>query len=63
MFRDKFRLSFALTTPVVLPSRDIQEWVGAISGSTIVVAANAQLLRRLRLRRDPPPAQPKLATA
>ena len=33
--------------------------------STIIVAANAQLLRRLRLRRETPipPAQPRLATA
>jgi Cu2+-exporting ATPase len=28
MFRDKFWLSLALTTPVVLLSRDIQEWFG-----------------------------------
>jgi Cu2+-exporting ATPase len=28
MFRDKFWLSLALTIPVVLLSRDIQEWVG-----------------------------------
>ena len=46
---------------------DLPMSVGAIamSASTIVVAANAQLLRRLNLRRDPPPppAQPRLATA
>ncbi len=45
---------------------DLPMAVGAIamSASTIVVAANAQLLRRLRLRRDaePPPAAPRLAT-
>jgi Cu2+-exporting ATPase len=35
----------------------------AMSASTIIVAANAQLLRRLRLRSEPPPAQPRLATA
>jgi Cu2+-exporting ATPase len=39
--------------------------VGAIamSASTIIVAANAQLLRRLKLRRESPPVQPRLATA
>jgi Cu2+-exporting ATPase len=39
--------------------------VGAIamSVSTIVVAANAQLLRRLRLRRESSPRQPRLAPA
>jgi Cu2+-exporting ATPase len=39
--------------------------VGAIamSVSTIVVAANAQLLRRLQLRREPPASEPRLATA
>ena len=44
---------------------DLPMAVGAIamSVSTIVVAANAQLLRRLRLRRESPPAQPRLATA
>jgi Cu2+-exporting ATPase len=46
---------------------DLPMSVGAIamSASTIVVAANAQLLRRVKLRRDtpPPPAQPRLATA
>ncbi len=44
---------------------DLPMAVGAIamSASTIIVAANAQLLRRLRLRRDAPPAQPQLATA
>jgi hypothetical protein len=30
---------------------------------TIVVAANAQLLRRLKRHRQNPPAQPRLATA
>ena len=37
-----------------------------MSLSTIIVAANAQLLRRVRLRRDTPPsppAAPQLATA
>lgn len=34
-----------------------------MSVSTTEVAANAQLLRRLRLRRDPPAMPPKLATA
>jgi Cu2+-exporting ATPase len=44
---------------------DLPMAVGAIamSVSTIVVAANAQLLRRLRLRRDDAVAQPRLATA
>jgi Cu2+-exporting ATPase len=47
---------------------DISMAAGAIamSLSTIIVAANAQLLRRVRLHRDappPPPAQPRLATA
>ena len=44
---------------------DLPMAVGAIamSVSTIVVAANAQLLRHLRLRRDAPVAQPPLATA
>jgi P-type Cu2+ transporter len=46
---------------------DLPMAVGAIamSASTIIVAANAQLLRRVRLRREtpPPPAQPRLATA
>ena len=44
---------------------DLPMAVGAIamSASTIIVAANAQLLRRLKLRRDTPPAQPRLATA
>jgi hypothetical protein len=37
----------------------------AMSLSTIIVAANAQLLRRVRLRRDtpPPPAHQRLVTA
>ena len=46
---------------------DLPMAVGAIamSASTIIVAANAQLLRRVRLRREtpPPPAQPRLAPA
>ena len=47
---------------------DISMAAGAIamSLSTIIVAANAQLLRRVRLHRDAPPsppAQPRLATA
>jgi len=39
--------------------------VGAIamSASTIIVAANAQLLRRLRLRRETAPIGPRLAAA
>jgi Cu2+-exporting ATPase len=39
---------------------DLPMAVGAIamSASTIIVAANAQLLRRTRLRRDVSPAQP-----
>ena len=45
---------------------DLPMAVGAIamSASTIIVAANAQLLRRVRLRREtpPPPSQPRLAT-
>ena len=44
---------------------DLPMAVGAIamSVSTIVVAANAQLLRRLQLRRDPSATQPVLAAA
>ena len=46
---------------------DLPMAVGAIamSLSTIIVAANAQLLRRVRLRPDTPrpPEQPRLATA
>jgi Cu2+-exporting ATPase len=44
---------------------DLPMAVGAIamSASTIIVAANAQLLRRLKLHRDTPPAHPRLATA
>lgn len=44
---------------------DLPMAVGAIamSASTIIVAANAQLLRRLTLRRETPPAQPRLVTA
>ena len=44
---------------------DLPMAVGAIamSASTIIVAANAQLLRRLRLRREPIPSQPQLAPA
>jgi Cu2+-exporting ATPase len=44
---------------------DLPMAVGAIamSVSTIVVAANAQLLRRLRLRHDEPGSQPTLASA
>ena len=47
---------------------DISMAAGAIamSLSTIIVAANAQLLRRVRLHRDTtpaPPAEPRLATA
>jgi hypothetical protein len=36
-----------------------------MSASTIIVAANAQLLRRLELHRESPapPAAPRLATA
>ena len=45
---------------------DLPMAVGAIamSASTIIVAANAQLLRRVKFRREtpPPPAQPRLAT-
>jgi Cu2+-exporting ATPase len=45
---------------------DLPMAVGAVamSLSTIIVAANAQLLRRTRLRPDapPPPARPRLAT-
>ena len=44
---------------------DLPMAIGAIamSASTIIVAANAQLLRRLKLRRESPPTQPRLATA
>jgi P-type Cu2+ transporter len=43
---------------------DLPMAVGAIamSASTIIVAANAQLLRRLKLHRESQPAQPRLAT-
>jgi Cu2+-exporting ATPase len=44
---------------------DLPMAVGAIamSASTIIVAANAQLLRRLRLRDEPAPARTRLAPA
>jgi Cu2+-exporting ATPase len=44
---------------------DLPMAVGAIamSASTIIVAANAQLLRRIKLRRERQPAQPRLASA
>ena len=44
---------------------DLPMSVGAVamSASTIIVAANAQLLRGLRLRREPIAPQPKLAAA
>jgi Cu2+-exporting ATPase len=44
---------------------DLPMAVGAIamSASTIVVAANAQLLRRLQLRRPDPAAEPRPVTA
>ena len=44
---------------------DLPMSVGAIamSASTIIVAANAQLLRGLRLRREPVPVEPQLAPA
>ena len=44
---------------------DLPMAVGAIamSASTIIVAANAQLLRRIQLRRERPPARPRPATA
>ena len=44
---------------------DLPMAVGAMvmSISTIVVATNAQLLRRLQLRRDPPTIEPALAPA
>ena len=44
---------------------DLPMAVGAIamSLSTIIVAANAQLLRRVRLRPETPPAPPCPATA
>jgi Cu2+-exporting ATPase len=44
---------------------DLPMAVGAIamSASTIIVAANAQLLRRVRLHREVPPDQPRLAAA
>jgi P-type Cu2+ transporter len=43
---------------------DLPMAVGAIamSASTIIVAANAQLLRRIKLHRESQPAQPRLAT-
>jgi P-type Cu2+ transporter len=44
---------------------DLPMAVGAIamSASTIIVAVNAQLLRRLRLRDEPAPASARLAHA
>jgi Cu2+-exporting ATPase len=44
---------------------DLPMAIGAVamSLSTIIVAANAQLLRRVRLRRDAAPARARLATA
>jgi Cu2+-exporting ATPase len=44
---------------------DLPMAIGAIamSASTIIVAANAQLLRGLHLRREPPAAPPLVATA
>ena len=44
---------------------DLPMAVGAIamSASTIIVAANAQLLRGLRLRREPIAPEPRLAPA
>jgi hypothetical protein len=60
-------LSLALTIPVVMLSPDVQMWFGyslpalpgeqyiAMSASTIIVAANGQLLRRLKLQRESPP--------
>src|SRR4051812_766765 len=56
MFRDKFWLSFAIPVAAGLFARqglDLPMSVGAVamSLSIIIVAANAQLLRRLRLQR------------
>ena len=47
------------------PGIDLPMAVGpiAMSASTIFVAANAQLLRRMRLRRDPVSQLPVLAPA
>jgi len=46
MFRDKFWLSLALTIPVVLLSRDIQDWFGyrvpAFPGSELVRPSSAR---------------------
>jgi len=42
-------------SPITAPADAI-----VMSVSTIVVATNAQLLRRLQLRRDPATAQPAL---
>jgi Cu2+-exporting ATPase len=55
-------IAMGVLTPLGI---DLPMAVGAIamSVSTIVVAANAQLLRRVRLRREPAPAEPRLAAA
>lgn len=61
MFRDKFWLSLALTIPVVYWSAHLQDFLGyrapAFAGSawippllgTVIVALNAQLLKRVQL--------------
>jgi Cu2+-exporting ATPase len=59
-------LAIPVAAGVLVPwGIDLPMAVGAIamSTSTIIVAANAQLLRRLRLRREPPATNPNLAPA
>jgi Cu2+-exporting ATPase len=55
----------AIPSVLVAWGIDLPMSVGAIvmSVSTIVVATNAQLLRRLQLHRDAPIAEPALAVA
>ena len=59
-------VAIPVATGVLTPwGIDLPMAVGAIamSASTIIVAANAQLLRRLRLRLDSPQVQRQLAAA
>jgi Cu2+-exporting ATPase len=59
-------LAIPVAAGVLVPwGIDLPMAVGAIamSASTIIVAANAQLLRRLRLRREPAGPTPRLAPA
>ena len=59
-------LAIPVAAGILVPwGLDLPMAVGAIamSASTIIVAANAQLLRRLRIRRPSPGGAPTLATA